>query len=165
MKKLLTISTIGALAISLASVTSAATARTRTPTPPAPPGGGERPTTMAATASSAERLPFAVVNQLLTEIVHRFAQGPECDGAGDAGGYVNVIHRTPEGPRFFKAWILGDRFVVARYRERPQSEPPAERPAVAWMGEITDDGRLHVRATVDGGVFGEACAWLLGRDV
>ncbi len=114
--------------------------------------------------SSPERLPFVAVDQLWTEVVHQFADGPECDEPQDAGGHFNVIHRTSDGPRYFKAWFLGDRFVVVRYRERPQSEPPTEKPAVAWMGEIADDGRLRVETTVDGAAFTDVCSWLMGRN-
>jgi len=74
-----------------------------------------------------------------------------------------VIHRTSDGPRYFKAWFLADRFVVTRYRDHPQSEPPAEKPAVAWMGVIAEDGRLRVETTVDGGAFTDVCAWLMGE--
>ncbi len=115
-------------------------------------------------AAQTERLPFVAVGQVWTDVVYQFAEGPQCDGTGDAGGHFNVIRRTADGPRYFKAWFLGDRFVVVRYGERPQNEPPAEKPAVAWMGEIADDGRLRVEATVDGGAFADACSWLMARD-
>jgi hypothetical protein len=115
--------------------------------------------------SAPERLPFGAVDQIWPEIVHQFTAGPRCDGTGDAGGRFNVIHRAAEGPRYFTAWFLGDRFVVVRYRERPQSEPPKEQPAVAWMGEVSDDGSLRVEATVEDGTFGDACSWLNARNV
>jgi hypothetical protein len=127
----------------------------------------DRVTKVSATSagSGPERLPFGAVDQIWAEVVHRFADGPQCDGTGDAGGRFNVIHRAVEGPRYFTVWFLGDRFVVVRYRERPQSEPPREPPAVAWMGEVSDDGRLRVETTVEGGAFADACSWLNGRDV
>ena len=112
-----------------------------------------------------ERLPFVAVDQLWTEVVHQFADGPDCDVPAGAGGRFNVNHRTSDGPLYFKAWFLADRFVVARYRDRPPSEPPTERPAVAWMGVIADDGRLRVETTVEGGAFTGVCGWLMGGDV
>ena len=111
-----------------------------------------------------EPLPFVAVDQLWTEVVHQFAAGPDCEVPDGAGGHFNVIHRTSDGPRYFKAWFLADRFVVTRYRDHPQSEPPAEKPAVAWMGVIAEDGRLRVETTVDGGAFTDVCAWLMGGD-
>src|SRR5205807_6067639 len=39
-----------------------------------------------------ERLPFGAVEQVWTDVVHQFADGPGCDGTGDAGGRFNVIH-------------------------------------------------------------------------
>ena len=122
-----------------------------------PPAGAAHPVT--------ERLPFVAVDQVWTDVVYQFSDGPGCDGTGDAGGRFNVIHRAEDGPQYFKAWFLGDRFVLVRYRERPQSEPPTETPAVAWLGEVGDDGRLRVEATVDGGTFADVCSWLMGRDV
>ena len=121
------------------------------------PAGAARPV--------AEPLPFGAVDQVWTDVVHQFAEGPGCDGTGDAGGRFNVIHRAVDGPQYFKAWFLGDRFVLVRYRERPQSEPPTETPLVAWLGQVADDGRLQVEETLDGGAFADVCSWLMGRDV
>ena len=122
-----------------------------------PPAGAAHPVT--------ERLPFGAVEQVWTDVVYQFADGPGCDGTGAAGGRFNVIHPAADGPQYFKAWFLGDRFVLVRYRERPQSEPPTETPLVAWLGDVADDGRLRVEATIDGGAFADACSWLMARDV
>jgi len=122
-----------------------------------PPAGTARPVT--------ERLPFGAVGQVWTDVVFQFADGPGCDGTADAGGRFNVIHPAADGPQYFKAWFLGDRFVLVRYQERPQSEPPTETPVVAWLGQVADDGRLQVEVTLDGGAFADVCSWLMGRDV
>jgi len=110
-----------------------------------------------------ERLPFVAVDQLWTEVVHQFAAGPDCEVPDGAGGHFNVIHRTSDGPRYFKAWFLADRFVVTRYRDHRR----ASRPPKAGGGVDGSDRGGRPPARRDDRRwrrFTDVCAWLMGGD-